>query len=146
SRSTPSLRNASAGEVPARRRAHGTSRCMIAASERLVQISADLMATLTSGFGGMMEKPMKYDLVPCDGTSGARGAGAHAISIAVTTVAGVRADLIINEYVFRQWSGMTKGSVCPIVPLLVGRHWAKYGLASQESRRGAYNTTASGPA
>ena len=27
---------------------------MIAASERLVQISADLMATLTSGFGGIL--------------------------------------------------------------------------------------------
>src|SRR5437868_7748112 len=119
---------------------------MIAASERLVQISADLMATLTSGFGGMIEKPMKYDLVPCDGTSGARGAGAHAISIAVTTVAGVRADLITNEYLFQWSSGMTKGVSVPIVPLLVGRRWAKYGPASQESRHGAYSTSASGPA
>ncbi|HZF72846.1 MAG TPA: hypothetical protein VEZ51_05410, partial [Gemmatimonadaceae bacterium] len=56
---------------------------------------------------------MKYDLVPCDGTSGARAAGAHAISIAVTTVAGVRADLITNEYLFQWSSGMTNGGSVP---------------------------------
>jgi hypothetical protein len=50
---------------------------MIAASDLFVQISADRIASATSNFGGMIENPMKYDLVPCDvdGISGWRGSG-----------------------------------------------------------------------
>jgi hypothetical protein len=43
---------------------------MIAASDLLVQISAERIASATSNFGGMIENPMKYDLVPADATAG----------------------------------------------------------------------------
>src|SRR2546423_13503242 len=97
----PSLRSASCGEVPAISSAQGTSRCMIAASALFVQTSADLMATPTSGLGGMIEKPMKYDLVPCDVTSGSRAVRAHEARKTTRAAREKRADFTGYQYVFR---------------------------------------------
>jgi hypothetical protein len=70
---------------------------MIAASDLFVQISADRIASATSNFGGMIENPMKYDLVPddVDGTSGwrcsgSRWAGAHEMQMAKIQTRGAR--------------------------------------------------------
>src|ERR1700694_196856 len=99
----PSLRSASSGDVPARSNAQGTSRCMIAASARLVQISSDCTATLRSGFGGTTEKPIRYDRVPLEDTSGAGGSrgacGQPATARAIQALsAQVRTDVIMIEY------------------------------------------------
>src|SRR6202022_3404606 len=61
---------------PARRSTHGTSRCIIAASARCVQISIERTAILMSGLGGMTENPMTNDReVPEEtlGSGAARG-------------------------------------------------------------------------
>src|SRR5256714_3714672 len=73
---------------------------MIAASALFVQTSADLMAMPTSGLGGMIEKPMKYDLVPCDVTSGSRAARAHEARKTARAATEKRADFTRYQYVF----------------------------------------------